>query len=76
MPSWAPLSADQVAEQRRGLSEEQLQHRRIVNINAETVTDVSATDIPGHYGPGQDDSWDLNRFAQQLRIDRTMPLSL
>ncbi|KAK0259973.1 hypothetical protein B0A54_09457 [Friedmanniomyces endolithicus] len=69
MPSWAPLSADQVAQQRRGLSEEQLQHRRIVNVNAETVTDVSATDIPGHYGPGQDDSWDLNRFAQQLKID-------
>jgi len=69
MPSWAPLSADQVAQQRCGLSEEQLQHRRIVNVNAETVTDVSATDIPGHYGPGQDDSWDLNRFAQQLRID-------
>ncbi|KAK1067646.1 DNA-directed RNA polymerase core subunit rpc40 [Friedmanniomyces endolithicus] len=69
MPSWAPLSADQVAEQRRGLCEEQLQHRRIVNVNAEIVTDVSATDIPGHYGPGQDDSWDLNRFAQQLRID-------
>ncbi|TKA83802.1 hypothetical protein B0A55_00076 [Friedmanniomyces simplex] len=69
MPSWAPLSADQAAEQRRGLSEEQLQYRRIVNVNAETVTDVSATDIPGHYGPGQDDSWDLNRFAEQLKID-------
>ncbi|KAK5677826.1 DNA-directed RNA polymerase core subunit rpc40 [Elasticomyces elasticus] len=69
MPSWAPLTADQLAEQRRGLNEEQLQQRRIVNINSETVTDVSGTDIPGHYGPGQDDTWDLNRFAQNLKID-------
>ncbi|EMC95425.1 hypothetical protein BAUCODRAFT_541052 [Baudoinia panamericana UAMH 10762] len=57
MPSWAPLT------------EEQLQQRRIVNLNPETVTDVSATDIPGHYGPGQDDSWDLERFKKGLKVD-------
>ncbi|KAK3671233.1 DNA-directed RNA polymerase core subunit rpc40 [Recurvomyces mirabilis] len=68
MPSWAPLTAEQLAEQRRGLSEAQLQDRKIVNVNAETVTDVSATDIPGHWGQGQDDSWDLERFRQVLDI--------
>ncbi|KAK3113363.1 DNA-directed RNA polymerase core subunit rpc40 [Teratosphaeriaceae sp. CCFEE 6253] len=64
MPSWAPISAGQ-----GGLTDRELQQRRIVNINAETVTDVSATDIPGHYGPSQDDSWDLERFARNLQID-------
>ena len=69
MPSWAPLSQDQLPEQRRGLTDQQLEARRIVNVNAETVTDVSATDIPGHYGQGQDDSWDLDRFSRNLKID-------
>ena len=54
--SWAPLT------------EEQLEKRRINNVNAETVTDVSATDFPGHWGPGQDDSWDLERFKHQLNV--------
>jgi DNA-directed RNA polymerases I and III subunit RPAC1 len=56
MPSWAPLT------------EEQLQARRIVSVNAETVTDVSATDIPGHWGAGQDDSWNLPKFKDNLQI--------
>ena len=55
--SWAPLS------------EEQLQQRRMVGINAETVTHTSANDIPGHYGPGQDDSWNLDRFTENLKVD-------
>lgn len=57
MPSWAPLT------------DEQLQQRRLIHINPETVTDVSATDIPGHYGPGQDDTWDVNRFAEKLKVN-------
>jgi DNA-directed RNA polymerases I and III subunit RPAC1 len=69
MPSWAPLSEEQLAQQRQGLNEDQLQKRRIVNLNAETVTDVSATDIPGHWGPGQDDSWNLGRIKQNLKVD-------
>lgn len=56
MPSWAPLT------------EEQLQQRRLVEVNAETVTHTSATDIPDHWGPGQDDSWNLDRFKQNLKI--------
>lgn len=57
MPSWAPLTA------------QQLEQRRIVNINAETVTNTSSTDVPGHYGPAQDDTWNLERFKHNLRID-------
>lgn len=57
MPSWAPLT------------EEQLQQRRIVNINAETVTDTASSDIPGHYGPAQDDSWNLDQFRRNLKVD-------
>jgi len=57
MPSWAPLT------------EEELQARRIVHVNAETVTDVSATDIPGHYGPNQDDSWNLQKFKNNLNVE-------
>lgn len=55
--SWAPLTDDQ------------LQQRRMVGINAETVTHTSASDIPGHYGPGQDDSWNLDRFTENLKVD-------
>ncbi|OQN97731.1 hypothetical protein B0A48_16052 [Cryoendolithus antarcticus] len=51
------------------LTDEQLEERRIVGINAETVTHTSANDIPGHYGPQQDDTWDLDRFTEQLKVD-------
>lgn len=54
--SWAPLT------------EEQLQARRIVEINAETVDNTASSDIPNHYGPAQDDSWDLDRFKQHLKV--------
>jgi len=68
MPSWAPLSTEELAQRQRGLNEEQLEQRRIVHVNPETVQDVSGTDIPGHWGPGQDDSWNLERFKQGLQI--------
>jgi DNA-directed RNA polymerase I and III subunit RPAC1 len=54
--SWAPLTA------------EELESRRVVNVNAETVTNTAATDIPGHYGPAQDDSWNLERFKKSLKV--------
>ncbi|EME38206.1 hypothetical protein DOTSEDRAFT_57363 [Dothistroma septosporum NZE10] len=57
MPSWAPLT------------EEQLEARRVVNVNAETVTNTASTDIPGHYGPKQDDDWHLERFKQNLKVE-------
>lgn len=56
MPSWAPLT------------DEQLEARRRVQVNAETVLDTASTDIPGHWGPHQDDSWNLARFKQNLKV--------
>jgi DNA-directed RNA polymerase I and III subunit RPAC1 len=55
--AWAPLT------------EEQLEARRIVGIKPETVTNTSASDIPGHYGREQDDSWNLDRFTESLKIN-------
>ena len=54
---WAPLTA------------EELEARRLVQINAETVSHTASTDFPGHYGPLQDDSWNLERFKQNLKIE-------
>lgn len=53
---WAPLTPAQ------------LEARRLVEVNAETVTHTTATDIPGHYGPAQDDSWDIAKFKQHLQV--------
>lgn len=36
---------------------------QIVGINAETVTNVTSTDFPGHY-PGEDNSWSLKKFER------------
>lgn len=36
---------------------------QIVNINAETVTNISSTDFPGHY-PGENHAWALEKFRQ------------
>ncbi|KAI9784124.1 MAG: DNA-directed RNA polymerase core subunit rpc40 [Geoglossum umbratile] len=41
--------------------------RRIVGVNAETVTHVSSTDFPGHY-PGEDHSWSIEKFKENLQI--------
>lgn len=42
-------------------------HPQVVNINAETVTNVTSTDFPGHY-PGEDNSWDLDAFREQFKV--------
>lgn len=55
--SWAPLTA------------EELEARRLVQVNAETVANTSSTDFPGHYGPLQDDSWNLSQFTQNLKVE-------
>ncbi|KAF2858768.1 RBP11-like subunits of RNA polymerase [Piedraia hortae CBS 480.64] len=54
--SWAPLS------------QEELEKRRLVRCNKETVTDVSATDVIGHWGPGVDESWDIEKFKKNLSV--------
>ncbi|KAK5141390.1 hypothetical protein LTR04_002625, partial [Oleoguttula sp. CCFEE 6159] len=40
---------------------------QIVGVNAETVTDVAATDFPHHY-PYEDASWSLTKFRKGLKI--------
>ncbi|KFY06874.1 hypothetical protein V492_07649 [Pseudogymnoascus sp. VKM F-4246] len=48
-------------------SQEELQRRKVVGINLETVDDVTSTDFPGHYA-GEDHSWDIDFFKKNLRI--------
>ncbi|KAL1865512.1 DNA-directed RNA polymerase core subunit rpc40 [Diaporthe australafricana] len=47
---------------------EELDRRKVVGINAETVTNVTSTDFPGHY-PGEDNSWDLEAFREQFKVE-------
>ncbi|OJJ47243.1 hypothetical protein ASPZODRAFT_96121 [Penicilliopsis zonata CBS 506.65] len=49
-------------------SQEELERRRIVGINAETVTNMSSTDFPGHW-PGEDHAWDLNKFRDGFQVE-------
>ncbi|KAL8958360.1 MAG: hypothetical protein Q9193_004569 [Seirophora villosa] len=48
-------------------SQEELDARKIVGVNAETVTNVTSTDFPGHY-PGEDHEWDLEEFRKTFRV--------
>lgn len=41
--------------------------KKIVGVNAETVTNVSSTDFPGHW-PGEDHSWSLPEFRKSFNI--------
>ncbi|KAL8969508.1 MAG: hypothetical protein Q9183_001964 [Haloplaca sp. 2 TL-2023] len=47
--------------------QQELEDRKIVGVNAETVTNVTSTDIPGHY-PGEDHEWDLEEFRRTFRV--------
>ncbi|KAL1952581.1 hypothetical protein VTO42DRAFT_4718 [Malbranchea cinnamomea] len=49
-------------------SAEEVRKRKIVGINAETVTNITSTDFPGHW-PGERHEWSLERFRENLRID-------
>ncbi|XP_006455111.1 hypothetical protein AGABI2DRAFT_209410 [Agaricus bisporus var. bisporus H97] len=42
--------------------------RRLVQVGAERVSNVSSTDFPGHY-PGEDHSWNLQDFRRGLRVE-------
>ncbi|EHA57317.1 DNA-directed RNA polymerase I and III subunit RPAC1 [Pyricularia oryzae 70-15] len=49
------------------LSSEELNRRKLVGINKETVTNTISTDYPGaHYG--EEHAWDVNEFSQHLNI--------
>ncbi|KAI4195587.1 MAG: hypothetical protein LQ350_007113 [Teloschistes chrysophthalmus] len=49
-------------------SREELDARKIVGVNTETVTNVTSTDIPGHY-PGEDHEWDLDEFRRTFKVE-------
>ncbi|KAI4269742.1 MAG: hypothetical protein LQ337_007103 [Flavoplaca oasis] len=50
------------------VSQTELDNRKIVGVNAETVTNVTSTDFPGHY-PGEDHEWDLEEFRNTFRVE-------
>ncbi|KAL8897480.1 MAG: hypothetical protein Q9192_002556 [Flavoplaca navasiana] len=50
------------------ISQSELDNRKIVGINAETVTNVTSTDFPGHY-PGEDHEWDLEEFKNTFTVE-------
>ncbi|KAK0754222.1 DNA-directed RNA polymerase [Schizothecium vesticola] len=53
---------------RKAPSQEELEKRKIISVNAENVSDVTSTDYPGHW-PGEDHAWDLDFFRSNLRIE-------
>ncbi|KAF2459832.1 putative DNA-directed RNA polymerase I and III subunit Rpc40 [Lineolata rhizophorae] len=52
----------------RAISDEELDRRKIVGVNAETVTDVTSTDFPAHW-PGEDHSWSIDHFKKNFRVE-------
>ncbi|KEF60033.1 DNA-directed RNA polymerase I and III subunit RPAC1 [Exophiala aquamarina CBS 119918] len=48
-------------------SQDSLDRRKVVGINAETVTNITATDFPGHHA-GEDLSWSLEKFQKNLKV--------
>ncbi|KAF2186971.1 hypothetical protein K469DRAFT_725603 [Zopfia rhizophila CBS 207.26] len=48
-------------------SHEELERRRRVGINAETVADVTSTDFPGHW-PGENHEWNLDHFSNTFKV--------
>ncbi|KAK4191726.1 DNA-directed RNA polymerase [Podospora australis] len=49
-------------------TKEELEARKIVGINLETITNVHDTNYPGHY-PGEDHSWDIEKFKQEFSVE-------
>ncbi|KAJ5899626.1 DNA-directed RNA polymerase I and III subunit RPAC1 [Penicillium taxi] len=49
-------------------SQEELQRRRIIGINAETVTNIPSTDFPGHW-PGESNGWALDQFKNDFKVE-------
>ncbi|KAH0831426.1 hypothetical protein AYO21_06443 [Fonsecaea monophora] len=48
-------------------SHDGLDRRKVVGINAETVTNITSTDFPGHHA-GEDNSWSTDKFENNLKI--------
>ncbi|KAJ5526275.1 DNA-directed RNA polymerase I and III subunit RPAC1 [Penicillium pulvis] len=49
-------------------SQEELQRRRIIGVNAETVTNIPSTDFPGHW-PGESHGWALDQFKNDFKVE-------
>ncbi|KAJ5826346.1 DNA-directed RNA polymerase I and III subunit RPAC1 [Penicillium riverlandense] len=49
-------------------SHEELQRRRIIGINAETVTNIPSTDFPGHW-PGESHGWAIDQFKENFQVE-------
>ncbi|KAI9760074.1 MAG: hypothetical protein M4579_001907 [Chaenotheca gracillima] len=49
-------------------SAEELEQRRRVGVNFETVTNVSSTDFPGHW-PHENHAWSLQKFRDTFRVE-------
>ncbi|XWW97228.1 hypothetical protein V2A60_005210 [Cordyceps javanica] len=47
---------------------EELERRKTVNINKETVTDISSIEYPGHV-PGEDAAFTIERFQSDFSVD-------
>ncbi|KAI9710136.1 MAG: DNA-directed RNA polymerase core subunit rpc40 [Bogoriella megaspora] len=50
-----------------GATQKELDKRRLVGVNAETITNVTTTEYPGHY-PGEDHSWNLEHFRKGFNV--------
>ncbi|KAL4898007.1 DNA-directed RNA polymerase [Aspergillus ambiguus] len=46
----------------------ELDRRRLVSINPETVSNIPSTDFPGHW-PGESHEWALDRFKNDFRVE-------
>ncbi|KAK0731084.1 DNA-directed RNA polymerases I and III 40 kDa polypeptide-like protein [Lasiosphaeris hirsuta] len=53
---------------RKQPTEEDLERRKIVSVNAETVTDVTSTDFPGNW-PGENHAWDIEKVIRDTKIE-------
>ncbi|EEQ86537.1 hypothetical protein RJZ56_001014 [Blastomyces dermatitidis] len=46
---------------------EEINQRKVIGINAETVTNISSTDFPGHW-PGENHEWSIDVFKRNLKV--------
>ncbi|KAL3479359.1 DNA-directed RNA polymerase [Aspergillus californicus] len=49
-------------------SHEEVERRRIVDINLETVANIPSTDFPGHW-PGESHEWSLEKFRAGFNVE-------
>ncbi|OAQ97671.1 hypothetical protein LLEC1_01905 [Akanthomyces lecanii] len=62
------MAPSQQAAWRNAPDAEELERRRTVNINKETVTDISSIEYPGHV-PGEDAAFTIERFQSDFSVD-------